>query len=77
MKDFQIRVIEEKAQLTERLSKLVAFLGSDAACEANEDDVALLMKQAEIMQEYQRVLVMRVRRFRFGCATNPETNDGR
>jgi hypothetical protein len=59
----QQRVLDERAELTERLTKLVAFLGSGADAIADED-LGSLMRQAEVMLEYQRILTIRVRGFK-------------
>lgn len=63
MEAWQNRVIEENSELTERLVKLVAFLASPVALKMDEAALGLMMRQAEVMLEYQRVLVTRIRGF--------------
>lgn len=58
---WQERVAEERAELTERLVKLTAAMGGDLALNIDETAYVLLLRQAELMSEYQKVLTMRLR----------------
>jgi hypothetical protein len=53
------RVIDERADLTDKLIKLVAALGGDIGMRVN--DFNLLYEQAATMLQYQRILTLRLR----------------
>ena len=60
MSDFKSRLIEEKAQLDERLEKLLAFQSSDAyGCETTFQQT-LLNVQAAAMATYSQILLERI-----------------
>jgi len=61
MKDYQIRVIEEKKELDKKLSKLDAFLTNDTPLEKPEYD--RLKRQHRIMLLYSQVLQERIENF--------------
>lgn len=63
MSPYQQRVLDELTDLTSKLVKLVEFIGSDTARDLDDENLGPLMKQVEVMLEYQRVLVMRIRLF--------------
>ena len=63
MEAYQERVVTECDELTERLGKLVAFIGSPTARELDEQTLVPMLHQASIMLELQRVLVLRIRGF--------------
>lgn len=56
------RMVDEKAQLGERLGKLQSFLESDTINELPYQDVVLLKLQEEHMRNYFVVLQQRVLR---------------
>jgi hypothetical protein len=56
----QERVLEEFAQLTERIGKLSQFLGTAVYRELSVIDRELLSEQLSAMSAYQRVLRMRL-----------------
>ena len=58
---YQVRVIEEKIALDEKLGKLQALLESDASSGAK--DRALLVEQANAMGAYSAILGQRIQRF--------------
>lgn len=63
MKPHQQRVVDEKSALDEKISKLVAFMNSDASevlSLTEEDD---LEEQLEYMQKYSEVLGHRISKF--------------
>ena len=63
MKPHQQRVVDEKSALDEKISKLVAFMDSDASevlSLTEEDD---LEEQLEYMQKYSEVLGHRISKF--------------
>lgn len=62
--DWQVRVIEEKAQLDERRGRLDLFIGSGTYARIEDEDRALLLTQAELMKELSRVLGDRIKRFK-------------
>jgi hypothetical protein len=61
--DWQQRVIDEKAELDERIGKLCAFLRSDAYRALPDTDRFLLDRQIGHMRDYAHILFMRVARF--------------
>lgn len=63
MKPYQQRVIDEKTELDERLSKLEAFRETDAWDQLPDEDQDLLINQTVIMHQYSEVLERRIARF--------------
>lgn len=57
---WQQRVLDELAQLTERLDKLATYLQSDSYSQLSEEDQRLLSDQAEVMVAYQAILQARI-----------------
>jgi len=60
MNDFQQRLIEEQAQLEEKLDKLDAFLMSENVKEIDDTQKALLSVQATAMNTYNQCLKERL-----------------
>lgn len=60
MSDFKTRLVEEKAQLDERLEKLQAFQNSDAFQGISPVQQTLLNVQANAMATYSQVLLERI-----------------
>ncbi len=60
MSDFKTRLLEEKAQLDERLEKLQAFQTSDAFQNISPIQQTLLNVQANAMATYSQVLLERI-----------------
>lgn len=60
MSDFKSRLIEEKAQLDERLEKLNAFLNSDGFQNIAAVQQTLLNIQVDAMYTYSQVLLERI-----------------
>lgn len=56
MDDFKARLIEEQAQLAERVEKLETFLQSDKSNEMDQIQLALLGIQLPSMKTYLRCL---------------------
>lgn len=59
----QLRVLEELAQLTDRLDKLTAFFDTDVYRSLDVDERGRLKEQCALMGELQRVLTERVAAF--------------
>ncbi|KVD35441.1 hypothetical protein WI84_16360 [Burkholderia ubonensis] len=59
----QQRVVDEKAGLDERLSKLNAFFGTPIFTGLDEDERERLSEQARVMGEYSRILGDRIAAF--------------
>ncbi len=56
------RLIIERAELTDKLGKLVAALGGDiGSTVASSSDLSLMFDQAEAMLKYQHILTLRLR----------------
>lgn len=62
MSEFKTRLIEEKAQLEEKLDKLDAFLVSEKVKEIDDVQKALLQVQATAMNTYLQCLKERIER---------------
>ena len=62
MSDFKTRLIEEKAQLEEKIDKLDAFLVSEKVKEIDDVQKALLQVQATAMNTYLQCLKERIER---------------
>ncbi|MEQ1977590.1 hypothetical protein [Xenorhabdus sp. SGI240] len=59
----QQRVIDELAELNERIEKLSVFIGGDTYNTLEETDRYLLRVQRSAMYNYAEILHMRVKRF--------------
>ncbi len=62
MSDFKTRLLEEKAQLTERTTKLGVFLDGDKISEIDPVQATLLGIQHKAMETYERCLEERLAR---------------
>ena len=62
MSDFKTRLVEEQAQLEEKLNKLDAFLVSEKVKEIDDVQKALLQVQATAMNTYLQCLKERIER---------------
>lgn len=60
MNGFKIRLIEERAQLAERVEKLEAFLQSDKSNVIYHAQLALLKIQLTVMKTYLKILIERL-----------------
>ena len=67
---YQVRVIEEKVALDEKLGKLQHFLESDASSTAK--DRVLLVEQANAMGIYSAILGQRIQGFDIPALPPPE-----
>ena len=56
-------MLQERAELCEKLEKLLAFLASDKVATVNAADVHLLRAQADAMTDYRAILDERIERF--------------
>jgi hypothetical protein len=64
MQDWQQRVIDEKLDVTAKLVAVVSSLGDAEFVDSLSDNqLAELMRQAEVMLEYQRILILRTQSF--------------
>lgn len=63
MPPHQLRVLEELAQVSDRLEKLTAFFDTDLYRSLDVDERGRLKEQSLIMGEYQRILAARVSAF--------------
>ena len=62
MSDFKTRLVEEQAQLEEKLNKLDAFLMSEKVKDVDDVQKALLQVQATAMNTYSQCLKERIER---------------
>lgn len=62
--DWQVRVVEEKAVLDEKLAKLVEFLETPTFNVLEFEDRCLLEIQYSAMNQYSHVLGRRINRFK-------------
>lgn len=62
----QQRVVQEKEELDEKLSKLSAFIDSPnfAITVKDENEIARLVCQEEIMKDYSEILAERIAAFK-------------
>lgn len=63
MEDYKQRVVEEKKELDEKISKLVAFTQTDTFSELCIDDCHILTEQRNAMLYYSDILGRRIRNF--------------
>lgn len=63
MQPYQQRVVDEKADLDDKLSKLRQFMTSNAWTAVPEPDRLLLIRQEEVMRQYAEILGKRIQRF--------------
>jgi len=61
---WQVRVLQERDDLKDRIHKLSAFLSSSQVQAVNGDEIELLQKQRVVMLEYQRLLTARIDRWK-------------
>jgi hypothetical protein len=59
----QQRVVDEKAELDEKLTKLVAFFDNPLWSNLAHDEQARLSRQSEVMREYSDILGKRIAAF--------------
>lgn len=62
MSDFKQRLVEEKAQLNERIEKLEAFQSSEKFNEIDPVQMTLLNCQVHAMRTYSQILLERIAR---------------
>lgn len=60
----QQRVVQEKQELDEKLTKLSAFLSSDAIVKVDEEERDRLRQQAHTMAHYSEILGARIEAFK-------------
>lgn len=63
MQPHQQRVVDEKAELDGKISKLTAFTGGDIFKYIHQEDQDLLIDQLSLMAKYSQVLEKRISRF--------------
>lgn len=59
----QQRVIDEKNELVERITKLKAFFTTEMFVNLGTEDKQLLQRQCIVMQDYAGILEQRISRF--------------
>ncbi len=75
MEDYQLRVVEEKSALDEKLQKLELFIGSDVYNGLSPDDQWLLISQRVHMKNYSDVLGHRIAAFPQSVVEAPKLID--
>lgn len=65
MEDYQHRVLDEQVDLSEKIKKLSAFLGSPRATTLGVAERARMNEQLIHMARYNGVLLARIRAFQF------------
>lgn len=63
LQPYRQRVVEEKTQLDERLSRLVAFYDTTAFSVLDKAEQGRLHRQGQLMSEYSQVLGERIQAF--------------
>jgi hypothetical protein len=71
---YQERLLEEKAQLDERLAKLVNFIGSATFQKLPSNYCDLLQDQQIAMEEYARILAARIDLFKSDYAPKADVD---
>lgn len=64
MKDHEIRVVNEKAELDDRITKLIGFMVTETYSSLPPVDQGLLMVQMRSMRMYSECLGDRISRFK-------------
>jgi hypothetical protein len=65
MQPYQQRVVEEKAELDAKISRLEAFLNDNTnVLSLQVDEHSRLLQQATVMREYSRILGLRIAEFK-------------
>lgn len=64
LKPHQQRVVEEKAELDDKLTKLGAALNGGLREKVSVDEFSLLCEQERVMREYSEILARRIANFR-------------
>lgn len=59
----QQRVVQEKAELIDKITKLHAFFKTSAFEDLEQEDQNLLNEQSQIMMNYADILFQRINRF--------------
>lgn len=59
----QVRVVEEKRELDEKIGKLTLFFDTDTFSKLPQQDKHLLLQQRNYMEMYSNVLKIRIERF--------------
>jgi len=60
---FQLRVVQEKAELDEKLKKLIAFFETESYRQLLEEERDRLDRQCGAMSDYSRILGERINAF--------------
>lgn len=63
MQEFQSRVVSEKAELEEKITKLQAFMSNDGYQSLPNDEQARMARQLSLMTQYSEVLSERIAAF--------------
>jgi hypothetical protein len=59
----ELRVIEERDQLEEKIGKLVKFVATDAFMHLHPNTKLLMKKQYRVMTDYSDILAERIKEF--------------
>ncbi len=63
MQEYQARVIDEQADLIEKIIKLIEFTGAEVFAGLSDSDRDLLTAQLAVMVSYNQLLSQRIARF--------------
>ena len=63
MPDYQLRVVEEKKELDEKVERLTKFTCTELFRNCELEDRMLLVQQLGIMLSYSKILFLRIARF--------------
>lgn len=63
MKDFQLRVVEERQSLDEKRAKLAVFINGDLFKSLTLDEQDRLIRQIDVMDAYSQILNERISEF--------------
>ena len=64
MQDYQVRVVTERNELTEKIEKLTAFVEGEKFASVESEEASRLKNQLRVMREYQSILDARLKAFK-------------
>ena len=64
MEQYQQRVVKEKEELDEKVSKLQAFIGSERFNSVEADEANRMRNQLPVMMDYSNILGERITNFK-------------
>lgn len=63
LQPYQQRVVDEKAELDEKIEKLAGFINGDALTDVDTDERVRMFRQLVVMRHYAKILGERIEAF--------------